>query len=131
MWGCEFYSPVFLNLFISTNPRFVVQQLSQLINSDHVVVSVFINFQQTQMGILLCTIQILIILMLIGTVFEIIWDIPWENIFKLCTSAVAAEFCEQVHFRIDIFIPHCIYQFKLHWSPWFPAGCTAAISTRN
>ena len=75
MWGCEFYSPVFLNLFISTDPRFVVQQLSQLINSDHVVVSVFINFQQTQMGILLCTIQILIILMLIGTVFEIIWDI--------------------------------------------------------
>ena len=75
MWGCEFYIPVFLNLFISTDPRFVVQQLSQLINSDHVVVSVFINFQQTQMGILLCTIQLLIILMLIGTVFEIIWDI--------------------------------------------------------
>ena len=33
-------------------------------------------------------------------------DIPWEDIFKLCASAAASEFCEEVQVRIDVYIPH-------------------------
>ena len=33
-------------------------------------------------------------------------DVPWEDIFKLSTSAAASEFCEWVHVGIDVYIPH-------------------------
>ena len=32
-------------------------------------------------------------------------------------SVVAAEFCEQIQFEIDVFIFHCKYQVKLHSFP--------------
>ena len=42
-----------------------------------------------------CFIALLIaILVLIGMTFMIIWDVPWEDIFKLSASAAAGEFCE-------------------------------------
>ena len=31
-------------------------------------------------------------------------DIPWEDIFKLSTSAAASEFCEWVQVGIDVYI---------------------------
>ena len=58
-------------------------------------------------------------------------DVPWENIFKLSGSAAAIEFCEWVHVGIDVHIPHRKYQVKPHPSPWFSAGCVAAIVHRN
>ena len=58
-------------------------------------------------------------------------DVPWENIFKLSASAAASEFCEWVQVGIDVYIPHCKYQVKLHSSPWFSAACAAAIVHRN
>ena len=42
-------------------------------------------------------------------------DVPWEGIFKLGASAAASKFCEWVHVGIDVYIPHrndrnwCIY----------------------
>ena len=36
-------------------------------------------------------------------------DVPWEDIFKPSASAAAAaasDFCEWVHFGIDVYIPH-------------------------
>ena len=43
-------------------------------------------------------------------------DVPWENIFKLCTSAAASEFCEWVQIGIDVYISNRKYQIKLHSS---------------
>ena len=31
-------------------------------------------------------------------------DVQWEDIFKLCTSAAASEFCEWVQVGIDVYI---------------------------
>ena len=58
-------------------------------------------------------------------------DAPWEDIFKLSASAAASEFCEWVQVGIDVYIPHRKYQVKPHSSPWFSAACAAAIVHRN
>ena len=58
-------------------------------------------------------------------------NVPWEDIFKLSASAAASEFCERVQVRIDVYIPHRKYQVKPHSSPWFSAACAAAIVHRN
>ena len=58
-------------------------------------------------------------------------DVPWEDIFKLSASTAASEFCEWVQVGIDVYIPHRKYQVKPHSSPWFSAACTAAIVHRN
>ena len=46
-------------------------------------------------------------------------DVPWEDIFKICASAAASEFCEWVQVGIDVYIPCRKYQAKPHSSPWF------------
>ena len=58
-------------------------------------------------------------------------DPRWEDIFKLSASAVASEFCEWAQVGIDVSIPHRKYQVKLHSSPWFSSACAAAIVYRN
>ena len=68
---------------------------------------------------------------LIGMVFVIIRDVPWEDIFKLGASAAAHEFSEWVQVGIDAFISHRKYQVKSHSSPWFSPVCAAAIVHRN
>ena len=69
--------------------------------------------------------------MLIGTVFLIISDVSWEDVFKLGASAAASEFCEWVQVEIDVYIPLREYQVKPHSSPWFSAACAAAIGHIN
>ena len=51
---------------------------------------------------------------------------PLEDIFKPSASAAASEFCEWVQVRIDVYIPHCKYQVRPHFS----AACAAAIVHR-
>ena len=58
-------------------------------------------------------------------------DVPWEDIFKLSASAAASEFCEWVQFGINEYIPHRKYKVKPCSSPWFSADCAAAIVHRN
>ena len=58
-------------------------------------------------------------------------DVPWEDIFKLSASAAASEFCEWFQVGIDVYIPHRKYQVKPHSSPWFSAACAAAIVHKN
>ena len=41
-------------------------------------------------------------------------DVPWEDIFKLSSSAVASEFCEWVQVGIDVYIPHRIRSNLTH-----------------
>ena len=100
-------------------------------NSDHVVVSVSIDFPINSKQ---------------DTLFHCVaydyscadWDwgdhlrdVPWEDIFKLGASAAASEFCECVQVGIDVYIPDRKYQVKPHSSPWFSATCAAAIVHRN
>ena len=54
-------------------------------------------------------------------------DVPWEDIFNLSASAAASEFCEWVQVGTDVYIPHHKYQVKPHSSAWFSAACAAAI----
>ena len=112
---------------------FVLQWLfPPLGNSDHVVVSVSIDFPINSKQ---------------DTPFHCVahdysradWDglrdhlrdVPWEDIFKLSASAAASEFCEWVQVEIDVYISHRKYQVKPHSSPWFSAACAAAIVHRN
>ena len=112
---------------------FVLQWLfPRLGNSDHVVVSVSIDFPSNSQG---------------DAPFHHIaydyscadWDglrdhlrdVPWEDIFKLSASAAASKFCELVQTGIDVYIPHRKYQAKPHSSPWFSAACAAAVVHRN
>ena len=69
-------------------------------NSDHVVVSVYIDFpinskQDTPFHRMaywddLC---------------DHLRDVPWEDIFKFSASAAASEFCEWVQVGIDVYTP--------------------------
>ena len=101
-------------------------------NSDHVVVSVSIDFPTNSQG---------------DAPFHRIAydysradcdglrdhlrDVPWEDIFKLGAFAAASEFCEWFRVGIDFYVPHRKYQVKPHSSSWFSATCAAAIVHRN
>ena len=73
------------------------------------------------------------ILMLIGTVFMIIGDVPWEDIFKIGASAAASssEICEWGQVGTDVYIYDGKHQAKPHSSLWFSAACAAAIAHKN
>ena len=58
-------------------------------------------------------------------------DVLWNDIFKLSASATASEFCEWVQIGIDVYIPHCKYQTKLHSSPCFSAAFATPMVRRN
>ena len=98
-------------------------------NSDHVVVSVSIEFRKQDSPFHRVAYDY----------FRADWnglhdhlrDVPWENIFKLGASTAASEFCEWVQVGIDVYIPHRKYQIKPHSSPWLSAACAAAIVHRN
>ena len=101
-------------------------------NSDHVVVSVSIDFPINSK-------QDIPFHRVAYDYFRADWDglrdhlrdASWEDIFKLSASAAASEFCEWVQVGIDVYIPHRKYQVKPHSSPWFSAACAAAIVHRN
>ena len=102
-------------------------------NSDHVVVSVSINFPiKSKRDAPFHHIAYDYSRVLIGMVFVIILgDVPWEDIFKFSATAAASQFCGWVQVGIDICIPHCKYQVKPHSTLWFSVDCAAAIVHRN
>ena len=87
-----------------------------------------LTFCQTQKGMPHFIALLITILVLIGVVFVIFWEMfLWKDTFELGASATASEFCEWVHVRIDVYIPHHNYPVKPHSSPWFSAAFGAAI----
>ena len=130
---CDSHSPALLDLFLSSDASICSTMVfPPLENSDHVLVSVSIDFPSNSQQ---------------HTSFHRIaydysradWDglcdhlrdVRWEDLFKLGASAAASEFCEWVRVGIDVYIPHRKYQVKPHSSPWFSAACAAAIVHRN
>ena len=123
------HSPAPLNLLICFDTNTCsTMALLPLGNSDHVVVSVSIDFltDSKQDALFHCV------------TFDyscVDWDVfldhlrsvSWENIFELSASAAASEFCEWCQVKIDLYIPQYKYQIKCHSSSWFSAACAAGI----
>ena len=82
-------------------------------NSDHVVVSVSIDFpiNSKQDALFHCIAYDYSCADWDG-LHDHLRDVPWEDIFKLSASAAASEFCEWVQVGIDVYIPRCKYQVK-------------------
>ena len=129
---CDSHSPALLDLFLSSDASICsTMAFPPLGNSDHVIVSVSIDFPSNSQR---------------DAPFHCIvydysradWDglrdhlrdVPWEDIFKLGVSA-ARKFCEWVKVGIDVYIPHRKCQAKPHSSVWFSAACAACIAHRN
>ena len=101
-------------------------------NSDHVTVSVSIDFPlNSKENALFHSIAYGYSRAGWDAIPDYLRDIPWEHIFKLGTSTAATRFCEWVQVRIDVYIPHRMYQVKPHSSPRFSGACAAAIAHRN
>ena len=101
-------------------------------NSDHVVVSVSIDFPSNSQwdALFHCIVSDYSCANCVG-LCDHLRDVPQEDIFKLSASAVVSELCEWAQVGIDVYIPHGKYQVKLHSSPWFSAACAGAIVHGN
>ena len=130
---CDSHRPALLDLFLSSDASICsTMAFPPLGNSDHVVVSVSIDFPVNSK-------QDAPFHRVAYDYSRADWDglrdhlrdVPWEDIFKLSASTAASEFCEWVQVGIDVYIPHRKYQVKPHSSPWFSAACAAAIVHRN
>ena len=131
--GCDSHSPALLDLFLSSDASICsTMAFPPFGNSNHVVVSVFIDFPTNSQWDApfhhiaydnSCADR--------DGLHDRLRDVPWQNIFKLgASTAAASEFCEWVQLGIDVYIPHRKYQVKPHSSPWFSAACAAAIVHR-
>ena len=130
---CVSHSPALLDLFLFSDTSICSTMAFPLLaNSDHVVVSVSIDFpSNSQRDAPFYRIAYDYSCADWDSSRDLLRDVPWEDIFKLGASAAASEFCEWVQVGIDVYIPHRKYQVKPHSSPWFSAACAAAIVHRN
>ena len=130
---CDSHSCTLLDLFISSDASICsTMAFPPLGNSDHVVVSVSIDFPtNSQQDAPFHRIAYDYSCADWDGLRDHLRDVPWDDIFKLGASAAASEFCEWVQVGIDVYIPHRKYQAKSHSSPWFSAACAAAIVHRN
>ena len=83
-------------------------------NSDHVVVSVSIDFPiNSKQDAPFNRVAYDYSRVDWDSLHDHLRDVAWEDIFKLSASAAAAiEFCEWVQVGIDVYIPHRQYQVK-------------------
>ena len=115
---CDSRSPALLDIFISSDASICsTMAFPPLGNSDHVIVSVSIDFPSYSQR-----------------------DVPFHRIAYdnsradwdgLRAPAAASKFCGWVQAGTDVYIPHRQYQVKRHSYPWFSAACATAIVHRN
>ena len=130
---CDSHSPALLDLFLLSDTSICfAMAFPPFGNSDHVVVSVSIDFPSNSQrnAPFHCIVYDYSHADWDG-VQDHLRDVPWEDIFKLSASAAARECCEWVQVGIDAYIPHHKYQVKPHSSSWFSAACAVAIVHRN
>ena len=129
---CESCSPALLDLFILSDASICsTMALLQLGNSNHVVVSVSIDFpiNSEQDNLFHCMAYDYSHADWDG-LCDHLRDVSWQDIFKLSASA-ASEFWKWFQIGIDVYIPHHKYQVKPLLSPLFLAACAAAIAHRS
>ena len=116
---CDSHSPALLDLFISSDASICsTMAFPPLGNSDHVVVSVSIDFPiNSKQDTLFHHMAYDYSCADWDGLRDHLRDVPWEDIFKLGASAAASEFCEWIQVGIDVYIPHRKYQVKPHSSP--------------
>ena len=112
-------------------PVFVLQWLPLDWKIDHVFVSVSIDFPVNSKQDACFIVWLMIIFLLIGMVFAIIWKMFQGRIFLNSVLLLLLVNLWVVQFGIDVYIPHHKYQVKHHSSPWCSAGFAAAIIYRN
>ena len=105
---CDSHSPALLDLFISSDASICsTMAFPPLGNSDHVVVSVSIDFpSNSQRDAPFHRIAYDYSHADWDGLRDHLRDVPWEDIFKPGASAAASEFCEWVQVGIDIYIYH-------------------------
>ena len=124
-------SPALLDFFLSSDASTCsTMAFPPLGNSDHVVVSLSIDFPITskQDALFHC---------IVHDYSRADWDglfvhlrnVPWEDIFKLSASAAATEFCEWAQVGIDVYITQTSGQTSLISMVF--TSCTPAIIHRN
>ena len=130
---CDTHNPALLDLFLTSNPDVCsAEAFAPLGNSDHVVVSVSIDFvissdrdapfHRTAFNYTKADWD---------GFRDHLRDVPWDDIFHGGASKAASEFSEWLQVGVDVYIPNRKYQVKPHSSPWFTPACAAAIAHRN
>ena len=104
---CDSLSPALVNLFHSSDASICpTMALPPLENSDHVVVSLSIDFPSySQRDALFHCIPYGYSRADWDGLRDHLRDVPYEDIFKLGASAAASEFYEWVQVGIDVYIP--------------------------
>ena len=94
--GCDPHSPAFLDLFVSSDASIrSTMAFSPFGNSDHVVVSVSINFPlNSKRNAPFHHISYGYSRADWDGLHHHLGDVPWEDIFKLGASTAASKFCE-------------------------------------
>ena len=112
--NCDCHSPALLDLFLSSDTSICSAMVFlPLENSDHVVVSVSIDFpSNSKWDALFLCIAYDYSFADWNSLYDHLRDVPWEDIFKLGASAAASEFHDWVQVGMDVSIPHCKYQVK-------------------
>ena len=118
---CDYHNPALLDFFLSSNASICsILAFPPLGNSDHVVVSVSVDFpSNSQQDVPFHHMAQDYSSADWDSLCDHLRDVPWENIFKPGASAAASEFCEWIQVEIDVYIPHKKYQVKPHSSPLF------------
>ena len=94
--NCDSQCPALLDLFISSDASICsTMTFPPFGNSDHVVVSVSIDFPiNSKQDALFHRVAYDYSHADWDGLHDCLRDVPWEDIFKLSASAVASEFCE-------------------------------------
>ena len=103
---CGSHSPALLDFFLSSDASICsAMAFPPLGNSDHVVVSVFIDFPSySQWDASFHRIADYYFHANWDGLHDHLSDVPWEDIFNLSTFAAAKEFCECVDIVIHVYI---------------------------
>ena len=104
---CNSHSPALLDLFISSDASICSTMASPCLgNSDHVVVSISIDFPSNSQwdALFHCVAYDYYCCADSDSLNYHFRDVPWEDIFKLSAFAAVSEFCEWVQVGIDWYI---------------------------
>ena len=128
---CDSHSPALLVLFLSYDASiFSTMAFPPLGNSDHVVVSVSIDFpSNSQRDAPFHGIAYDYSRVDWDGLRDHLRDVPWEDIFKLSASAAASEFCGWVQIGMNVSLISMVFSCLFIETTFFV--CTNRINLLN